>query len=280
MVNLNSALGNKKHGFHIVTPSPWPFTASIGALGLTLGGVLNFHLYSKGFIVLILGLFTLLFTKYFWWRDVVREGLYIGDHTKAVQGNLRLGMMLFILSEVMFFASFFWAFFHSSLAPAVELGSVWPPYGINVFDTWQVPFLNTVILLASGATLTWCHAGIITNNYNQTVISGILTLALACLFTELQGCEYLEATFTISDGVYGSTFFMATGFHGFHVIIGTIFIFVSLVRYINFHFWSNHHLGFEASAWYWHFVDVVWLFLFISIYWWGNSHISNKFITL
>lgn len=273
-----SVLGNKRHSFHIVTPSPWPLIASIGALGMTIGGVLNFQNYAKGNLVFLLGFLTVVFTSVLWWRDVIREGLFLGDHTKAVQSNLKIGMILFILSEVMFFSGFFWAFFHSSLAPTIEIGSVWPPFGINVFDTWQVPLLNTLVLLLSGATLTWCHHSILINNFNETIISGVLTLTLAIFFTQLQSCEYMEATYTISDGIYGSTFFMATGFHGFHVIIGTIFILISLIRFRNFHFSSKHHLGFESSAWYWHFVDVVWLFLFLSIYWWGNSRIGSQFL--
>lgn len=275
-----SALGNKLHGFHIVTVSPWPLITSLGALGMTMGGVLMFQYYAKGNLVFLLGLFTVILTSAFWWRDVVREGLYEGDHTKAVQSNLRLGMLLFIVSEVMFFSAFFWAFFHSSLAPTIEIGSVWPPMGINVFNTWHVPLLNTLVLLLSGATLTWCHHSILIANFNETMISGILTIALAVFFTQLQSCEYMEATYTISDGIYGSTFFMATGFHGFHVIIGTIFILVSILRYRWFHFSSSHHLGFESAAWYWHFVDVVWLFLFLSIYWWGNSRIGVQYIVL
>lgn len=277
IVTLNkyntSNFEKKGHAFHIVTVSPWPLIASIGALGLTMGSALSFHGFEKGGIVVILGLLTIIFTSVLWFRDVIREGLE-GSHTKAVQKNLVLGMIFFIVSEVMFFSGFFWAFFDASLAPTIELGSVWPPQGINVFDTWKVPFLNTLVLLLSGATLTWCHHSMIINNYSSVLVSGFLTVCLAIFFTQLQSAEYLEATYTIADGIYGTTFFMATGFHGFHVIIGTIFILVSLVRYKNLQLSSKHHVGFEASAWYWHFVDVVWLFLFISIYWWGNASVS------
>jgi len=258
------------HTFHIVTPSPWPLVTSIGSLGLTIGAVLSFHGFQRGTSVLLLGAAVVILTCAFWWRDVCREGYLLGDHTLAVQANLKLGMLLFIVSEVMFFSSFFWAFFHSSLAPTLEIGGVWPPVGINVFDTWRVPFLNTLILLLSGATLTWCHQAIHLDDFVGVLVSGFITLCLAILFTQLQHCEYVESTFTIYDGIYGSTFFMATGFHGFHVIIGTIFIFVSLARFYNLQFSRTHNIGFESSVWYWHFVDVVWLFLFISIYWWGN----------
>jgi cytochrome c oxidase subunit 3 len=179
-------------------------------------------------------------------------------------------MILFIVSEVMFFAAFFWAFFHSSLAPTVEIGAVWPPKGIEVLDPWQIPFLNTVILLSSGAAVTWAHHAIILSYRDQAIQGLTLTILLAILFTGFQVFEYLEAPFTISDGIYGSTFFLATGFHGFHVFVGTVFLIICLIRQMKNHFTNNHHFGFEAAAWYWHFVDVVWLFLFVSIYWWGG----------
>ena len=209
-------------------------------------------------------------TAAYWWRDVIREATFEGHHTSVVQTGLRYGMILFIVSEVMFFSGFFWAFFHSALAPTVEIGSIWPPEGIHPFNPWDVPLLNTIILLASGATVTWAHHAITTGLRYQAIYALVLTLLLAVIFTSLQAFEYLEASFNISDGIYGSTFYMATGFHGFHVIIGTTFLAVCLVRLINYHFTTTHHFGFEAAAWYWHFVDVVWLFLFVSIYWWGT----------
>jgi len=283
----------QRHFFHIVNSSPWPLCTSIGAFGITTGSALSFHFYSKGFIVFFLGLLTVVFSAILWWRDVIREGLSEGWHTSAVQFGLRLGVILFIVSEVMFFSGFFWAFFHSSLAPAIELGSVWPPLGIEVFNPWHVPLLNTIILLLSGATITWAHFGIANNIkktdceaktfsiFKEILNSLVSTVLLAVLFTVLQVCEYTEAAFSISDGVYGTTFFMATGFHGFHVIIGTIFILVSTFRFFSYHFSKTHHLGFESASWYWHFVDVVWLFLFISIYWWGNSLlVSGYYISL
>jgi len=179
-------------------------------------------------------------------------------------------MILFIVSEICFFVAFFWAYFHSSLTPAVELGAIWPPKGIAILNPWNVPLLNTVLLLSSGATVTWAHFAIIANNRREAILALCLTILFAIIFTALQGYEYYEAAFTIADGVYGSTFFMATGFHGFHVIIGTIFLTVSLIRLIKYHLTNLHHFGFEAAAWYWHFVDVVWLILFVSIYWWGS----------
>jgi len=205
----------------------------------------------------------------FWWRDVIREATWQGYHTLIVQKGLRIGFSLFILSEVMFFFGIFWSFFHSSLAPAIQIGSIWPPINLSILDPWKVPFLNTLILLMSGVTITLAHHCIIL----KTKIANygfLATIILAICFTACQFYEYLVSTFEISDGIYGTVFYFATGFHGFHVLIGTIFIFVSWIRFILNHFTAKHHIGFECAAWYWHFVDIVWLFLFISIYWWGS----------
>jgi heme/copper-type cytochrome/quinol oxidase subunit 3 len=170
----------------------------------------------------------------------------------------------------MFFFAFFWAFFHSSFNPSIVLGGVWPPAFITILDPWKIPLLNTILLLSSGATVTWAHNAIVWGSKSQAAASLILTIVLAIIFTALQAFEYATAPFTISDSVYGSTFYLATGFHGFHVFVGTIFLFICLVRlYLN-HFTREHHFGFEAAAWYWHFVDVVWLFLFVTVYWWGS----------
>jgi cytochrome c oxidase subunit 3 len=235
----------------------------------TIGAVMYIHLYKGGSILLPLGILMILTTMILWWRDIIRESTFQGHHTSIVQRGLRYGMVLFIVSEVLFFVAFFWAFFHSSLAPSIELGAIWPPKGIQVLNQWEVPLLNTVILLSSGATVTWAHHAIVSGDRSGAILGLLFTVLLALVFTALQGYEYYEAPFTIADGVYGSTFFMATGFHGFHVIIGTIFLTVCLIRLINHHFTNHHHFGFEAAAWYFHFVDVVWLFLFVSIYWWG-----------
>jgi cytochrome c oxidase subunit 3 len=261
----------KRHPYHLVDPSPWPLLGGLSSFTLTLGLVMYMHSYVGGYYVFILGLISLLYTVTVWWRDVIREGTFQGHHTKVVQVGLRYGMMLFIVSEVMFFFAFFWGFFHSSLGPNLEIGGVWPPPGIEVLNPWEVPLLNTVILLLSGATVTWAHHSIIAGN-RQNAINGLaLTVTLGVLFTALQAFEYIDCSFKISDGIYGSVFFMATGFHGFHVIIGTTFLTVCLFRQIKNHFTRQHHFGFEAAAWYWHFVDVVWLFLFVSIYWWGGA---------
>ena len=260
-----------RHGYHLVNASPWPLYISVGLLLLTSGTVLNFFCYNHGPRMVFRGLLIIFLCSFAWWRDVTYEGTYEGCHTSYVQKGLRYGMLLFILSDVMFFSGFFWAFFHSSLAPAIEIGSVWPPRDLVVLNPWKVPLLNTVLLVMSGASITWAHYALLNNNKIEVFYGFFFTILMALLFTLLQVLEYLEATFRISDSVYGSVFFIATGFHGFHVIVGTIFIVVCAFRYFNNHFTKEHHFGFEAAAWYWHFVDVVWLFLFISIYYWGNG---------
>jgi cytochrome c oxidase subunit 3 len=261
---------NQKHGFHLVDPSPWPLIAAFSALMVTFGGAMYMHGYSGGAFLWRFGFAMVLFMMYVWWRDIVREGTFEGQHTKQVQDGLKLGMLLFILSEVMFFFAFFWGFFHSSFNPSHAIGGVWPPMGLAVLDPWAIPLLNTIILLSSGATITVCHHSIVAGLKKNAILSLEITIILAIIFTALQGYEYATAPFSISDGVYGSVFYMATGFHGFHVFIGTCFLSVCCYRLYAGHFTREHHFGFEAAAWYWHFVDVVWLFLFVTIYWWGS----------
>nr|APX40686.1 cytochrome c oxidase subunit 3 [Labidostomis lucida] len=259
---------HKNHPFHLVDVSPWPILGAMGAMTMMIGLIQWFHLLDN--TLLLVGLTINMLVSLQWWRDVAREGTFQGHHTLKVALGLRWGMILFIVSEVFFFISFFWSFFHSSLSPTIELGLLWPPKGIQTFNPLEIPLLNTMILLTSGLTVTWAHHSLMENNYNKALQGLALTVILGIYFTALQGFEYIEAPFTIADSVYGSTFFMATGFHGLHVIIGTTFLGVCLIRlYLN-HFSSIHHFGFEAAAWYWHFVDVVWLFLYISIYWWGS----------
>nr|UJG45311.1 cytochrome c oxidase subunit III [Cerodontha fulvipes] len=259
---------HSNHPFHLVDYSPWPLMGSIGAMTMVTGLVKWFHKFDIS--LFILGNIVTVLTMYQWWRDISREGTFQGLHTTAVTTGLRWGMILFITSEILFFFSFFWAFFHSSLSPSIELGSMWPPAGIMAFNPFQIPLLNTVILLTSGVTVTWSHHAMMENNHSQAFQSLFFTVILGIYFSMLQAYEYMEAPFTIADSIYGSTFFMATGFHGFHVLIGTMFLAICLIRHMNNHFSKNHHFGFEAAAWYWHFVDVVWLFLYISIYWWGS----------
>nr|AAT08574.1 cytochrome c oxidase subunit III [Bipes tridactylus] len=261
-------MAHQTHPFHMVDPSPWPLTGAIAALLMTTGLALWFHQGKT--LVLAIGLTVLLLTMFQWWRDIAREATYQGQHTPQVQKGLRYGMVLFITSEVFFFLGFFWAFYHSSLAPTPDLGGQWPPVGVTPLNPMEVPLLNTAVLLASGVTVTWAHHAIMTNSRTDAVSGLTMTTLLGMYFTALQMMEYYDAPFTISDGVYGSTFFVATGFHGLHVIIGSSFLLVCLTRQLNYHFTRTHHFGFEAAAWYWHFVDVVWLFLYISIYWWGS----------
>nr|BCO16457.1 cytochrome oxidase subunit 3 [Paroedura masobe] len=259
---------HQAHCYHMVDPSPWPLTGAMAAFLMTSGLAMWFH-YSTLDILLAGSTLTGL-TMYQWWRDIVRESTFQGHHTKPVQTGLRYGMALFITSEVFFFIGFFWAFYHSSLAPAPQLGGCWPPAGVTALAPFEVPLLNTAVLLASGVTITWAHHAMMNGGRKEATQALGLTIALGAYFTALQATEYLEAPFTIADATYGATFFVATGFHGLHVIIGTSFLLVCLFRQVMYHFTTSHHFGFEAAAWYWHFVDVVWLFLYISIYWWGS----------
>ncbi|MEH6726292.1 MAG: cytochrome c oxidase subunit 3 [Hyphomicrobiales bacterium] len=263
------------HDYHLVDPSPWPFVGSVSALALALGAVSYFHEASA--LWMLPGFLGVIYTMIAWWSDVIKES-HEGHHTKVVQLHLRYGMILFIASEVMFFVAWFWAFFDASLfagevqqvARVEHTGGHWPPAGIEVFDPWHLPLLNTLILLTSGTTVTWAHHALLHNDRNGLKWGLILTVILGALFSVVQAYEYSHAAFAFSGSIYGSTFYMATGFHGFHVLIGTIFLVVCLVRALKGEFTPKQHFGFEAAAWYWHFVDVVWLFLFVAIYIWGS----------
>lgn len=257
----------KPHPFHLVHLSPWPLSISVGAILLTLGIVKWFHY--KESLLLILGLIFTSFIMTLWWRDVIRESTFIGHHTKAVQNGLRIGIILFIISEVAFFIAFFWAFFHSRLRPAVEIGAIWPPAGIYILNPLGIPLLNTATLLISGATVTIAHYALLNKDRENLVLGLNITVILGVYFFLLQLTEYRHARFGISDSVFGSTFFITTGFHGFHVFIGTAFLRIILVRRTIRHFSTKHHKGLEFAIWYWHFVDVVWILLYIFIYWWS-----------
>jgi cytochrome c oxidase subunit 3 len=271
----------KHHDYHLVDPSPWPFIGALAALAVTIGTVVWMHGGTP--LIAIAGAIGVIYVMISWWRDVINEAEHLGHHTKVVQLHLRYGMILFIASEVMFFVAWFWAFFDAALYPndpaqymREELtGGHWPPQPTEdgrfrgTFDPWHLPLLNTLILLTSGTTVTWAHHALLEND-RKGLIQGLwLTVLLGFAFTCVQAYEYLHAGFTFGGHIYGSTFFMATGFHGAHVIIGTIFLSVCLARAYLGHFTPNHHFGFEAAAWYWHFVDVVWLFLFVFIYVWA-----------
>ena len=260
-----------KQPYHLVDPSPWPL---VGALG---GGILVFGIvtaaHGSGYIPLILGLVMILGVMVMWWRDVLNESNTVGLHSPVVRLGLRYGMTLFIASEVMFFVGFFWAYFHFALYPQHVLGTAtpaWPPVGVHTFNPFQLPLMNTLLLLLSGTTVTWAHHALIHGNRKHLIMGLGLTILLGLTFTTFQALEYSEAPFKfIGGGVYPSTFFLATGFHGFHVMVGTAFLIVCWFRAKGGAFTPERHFGFEAAAWYWHFVDVVWLFLFVTIYLWG-----------
>ncbi|PIY73150.1 MAG: cytochrome c oxidase subunit 3 [Rhodobacterales bacterium CG_4_10_14_0_8_um_filter_70_9] len=254
----------KNHDYHILAPSHWPVTGGLSAFVMLLGAVIAFH--DGTIAIFVLGLLGVLYTMYGWWAEVVHESK-IGDHTPVVQIGLRYGMLLFITSEVMFFAAWFWSFFKHAIYP---MEGAWPPAGIETFDPWHLPLINTLILLTSGATVTWAHHALLEGDRKGLRNGLILTVCLGLLFTAFQAYEYSHAHFGFSGNIYGANFFMATGFHGAHVIIGTIFLGICLIRALKGHFTPDKHLGFEAAAWYWHFVDVVWLFLFASIYIWAR----------
>jgi cytochrome c oxidase subunit 3 len=271
---------DKNHDYHLVDPSPWPFIGSVAAFITAVGAVMWMHGSTSA--IMLVGFVLVAYTMFMWWRDVIAEA-HKGDHTPVVALHLRYGMIMFIASEVMFFVAWFWAFFNASLfsgeaiqqAAVAATGGIWPPKGTHVFNPWDLPFLNTLILLTSGTTVTWAHHALLNNDRKGLVWGLSLTVVLGLLFTGVQAYEYAHAAFAFSrdngGNIYGSTFFMATGFHGFHVIIGTIFLIVCLLRALKGHFTPQQHFGFEAAAWYWHFVDVVWLFLFACVYVWGGS---------
>ncbi len=270
------------HDYHLVEPSPWPLIGSIAAFITAVGAIawmksmpifgmqIGPYLFGAGFL-------GILYTMAAWWTDVIREA-EAGHHTRVVQMHHRYGMILFIASEIMFFVAWFWAFFDASLfaneaiqqARVQYTGGVWPPKGTEVFDAWHLPLLNTLILLTSGTTITWAHHALLHGDREGLKKGLILTIVLGMVFSGVQAYEYMVAPFAFKNSLYGATFFMSTGFHGFHVLVGTIFLMVCLIRVYMGHFTPKQHLGFEFAAWYWHFVDVVWLFLFVSIYVWGN----------
>ena len=280
---MADAHAKPNHDYHLVAPSPWPLVGSVAAFFMAVGAImwmkgLSVGGLKAGSVVFGAGTIGVLYTMIAWWTDVTREAQYEGYHTRVVQLSHRYGMILFIASEVMFFVAWFWAFFDASLFPgeAIEYSRVeftgghWPPKGVEVLDPWHLPLLNTLILLTSGTTITWAHHALLENDRRGMKFGLILTIALGMVFTSVQAFEYAHAPFGFKESIYGATFFMATGFHGFHVIIGTIFLIVCLIRTYMGHFTPKQHLGFEFAAWYWHFVDVVWLFLFTTIYVWGS----------
>ncbi|WP_371171559.1 cytochrome c oxidase subunit 3 [Aliiroseovarius sp. 2305UL8-7] len=262
----------KNHDYHILPPSIHPFIGALSGFVMLFGAV---QWMANGIPwIFFLGLAGVLYVMYAWWSDIVHEG-QTGDHTKVVQIGLRYGVILFIMSEVMFFVAWFWSFFKNAIFPMSDnypaVDGPWPPVGIEVFDPWHLPLINTLILLLSGCAVTWAHHAIAHENNRRDLANGLLiAVLLGVLFTIFQAYEYTHAAFGFSGNVYGVNFFMATGFHGFHVIVGTLFLLVCFLRARVGHFTPESHVGFEAAAWYWHFVDVVWLFLFAAIYIWGS----------
>ena len=228
------------------------------------------HAYISAKYLINLALLSLVCSACFWFRDIISEATYLGNHTLAVQRGLNMGIALFIVSEALFFLGVFWTFFHSALSPTGELGAHWPPSGIDSVNPFELPLLNTIILLSSGVTVTYSHHSVIQGKRKGALDGLAFTVVLAAIFTALQGIEYDLSQFTISDSTFGSCFYFGTGFHGFHVIIGTAFIAVGLWRVLAYHSTENHHLGLESGILYWHFVDIVWLILFMSIYYWGS----------
>jgi cytochrome c oxidase subunit 3 len=281
--------GAPKHPYHLVDPSPWPAFGAFAGFVLAAGALLAMHpdllgagpkaaLQAMGWWKLAPGLVLVAITMWYWWKDVIVESRIY--HTGVVQIGLRYGMILFIVSEIFFFVAWFWAFFDAALFPGAAnmpgrtevTGGIWPPKGVTIFNPFDLPLMNTLILLLSGTTVTWAHHAILEGDQKSAVRGLALTVGLGAIFTCVQAYEYAHAAFGFREGIYSSTFYMATGFHGAHVLIGTIFLLVCLFRAQKGHFTPKQHFGFEAAAWYWHFVDVVWLFLFFCIYWWGAGH--------
>nr|YP_010389714.1 cytochrome c oxidase subunit III [Polistes rothneyi]UPT34486.1 cytochrome c oxidase subunit III [Polistes rothneyi] len=255
------------HPYHMVSISPWPLILSLNLMFLLISIIKMFYQYQ--IYLLILSFINSNLILFQWWRDVTRESTYQGMHTKNMMKNLKMGMILFIISEIFFFISLFWTYFHASLSPNIEIGNLWPPKNIIMLNPYNIPLLNSIILISSGMTITWSHHNLLNNKNFMSIKTLIQTIILGLFFTLCQIHEYFETSFTIADSIFGSIFFLTTGFHGIHVIIGTIFLIICLIRMINKHFSKIHHFGYEAAIWYWHFVDIVWLFVYTWIYWWS-----------
>lgn len=267
-LNLLNYRKFQKFPYHLVESSPWPISVSYALLALATGTVMTFHGIVNSEIVFNIGFILTTYGIILWLRDVIIEGSFLGNHTKEVQKGLELGVILFIVSEGFAFLSIFWAFLHASLAPTIEIGAQWPPMGITPLNPFAIPLLNTVLLLSSGALITYGHHALILGDRKGTILGLFLTIVFALIFTALQYFEYQEASFTIADSVFGSAFFCSTGLHGFHVIVGTLFITWGFFRMIYYHFTRKHHVGLQFAILYWHFVDIVWLFLFVLVYYW------------
>lgn len=260
----------RNHLYHLVEPSPWPFFVSLCSFSFASSMVFSFHRIEGGWFLFFLSLLLLLACAGFWFRDIILEATYLGQHTLVVKMGLKKGFFMFILSEIMLFFGFFWAFFHSALSPSIVLNGVWPPAGIKPIFPYFYPLFNTLLLITSGFAVTWAHRAFALRSYKEAMDSFLLTLLLGFIFILCQGVEYYESTFNFSDSIYACTFYMLTGLHGMHVFVGAVFILVCFLRLLRKHFTYRHYLGFVCAIWYWHFVDVVWIVLFLSLYCWGS----------
>lgn len=263
-------LGRQKHFFHIIPASPWPLLSSFAALFFASGIAFYAHKVELGGYFLVFGLFLLSYCAFYWFSDIIDEGTCGGYHTMAVRMGLRMGFLLFIVSEIMLFFGFFWAFFHSALCPCIEIGNIFPPVGITIIPVMEFPLFNTFVLIISGISVTWAHRGVSLGSFKESIDGLLITILLGVFFLCLQMIEYYEAPFDFSDSVYGCTFYMLTGLHGCHVFAGAFFLLICLVRLLKRHYLRNHYLGLVFAIWYWHFVDVVWIFLFLTVYCWGS----------
>ena len=270
MISINRSQF-QAHPYHLVDPSPWPISLSFALLILMVSAVMYMQGFKYGGYFLTLGLVLVVTGMSLWFRDIIIESTYLGHHTEQVKRGLTIGIALFIISELMAFLSIFWAYFHSSLAPTIEIGGVWPPVGITTLDPFAIPLLNTILLLSSGAFITFAHHALINGNRRYAILGTILCILFAIIFTALQYHEYSLAGFTIADSIYGTVFYCSTGLHGLHVIVGTLFIGVQFYRLLQHHITKSHHIGMEGAIAYWHFVDVVWLFLYAFVYLWAAS---------
>lgn len=268
----------RRHLFHIVDESPWPLIMACSLFLFFFGFIMYCHLNKNSGIFIFGGLFLCIYTLINWWRDIIREATFLGHHTRIVQKMIMIGMKFFILTEVMFFFGFFWGFFHSSLVVNFNIGSVWPPLGLNAPVHRGIAIINTIILISSGITLTWAHRSVRRNVRWEARLGFLWTLIYACMFLKFQFYEYFNLLISMEDGIVGSTFYMLTGLHCLHVIVGAIFIFICYLRFEFFHFKKDHHVGLICAVWYWHFVDIVWICLFFMLYWWGGWVVNTNIV--
>nr|YP_009341843.1 cytochrome c oxidase subunit III [Mindarus keteleerifoliae]AKM70084.1 cytochrome oxidase subunit III [Mindarus keteleerifoliae] len=254
--------------YFILNLSPWPILMSMNLFNMMISNIMmmNYKMNS----IMLMNIFMIILISILWWRDIIRESTFMGNHNFFIMNLIKFSMIMFIISEMFLFISFFWNFLHNSLSPSIELGLNWPPKNIEFFNPLLIPLLNTIILLTSSFTITLSHFYLLNNNSKKSMNFLLLTMTLSMYFLMLQALEYNQATFTFSDSIFGSSFYMATGFHGLHMMIGTLFLMINLMRMLKLHFSFIHHISFELSAWYWHFIDIIWLFLYMTFYWWNN----------